>query len=153
MSPTLVRTTTDLRRAIDERRRALGLTMAELDDASGTQSGYCAKLLGPAKTKTFGEMSLEALLGALGLRLLLSRADEPHLLEESEPLGDLALSSLMAVLGLRLSLIADDAAIPAITRRLMEPRASCSRENPAPRRLWPIERDGETERAKVAEAA
>jgi hypothetical protein len=123
---TIVRTTADLRRAIDERRRQLGLTMLELDDASGLQSGYTAKLLGPSQIKTFGEMSLEALLGALGLRLILSPATEPHLLEESEPLGDLALSSLMAVLGLRLTLIADDAAIPALTKRLAEARFSAA---------------------------
>lgn len=137
----IVRTTADLRRAIDQRRRAIGITMAELDDATGLQSGYSAKLLGPGRMKTFGEMSLEALLGALGLRLILSPATEPHLLEESEPIGDLALSSLLGVLGLRMTLIADDAAIPAVTRRLAEPIASASRATPIARRPWPIERD------------
>ncbi|MGD9656193.1 MAG: hypothetical protein AB7U61_00910 [Methylocystis sp.] len=121
---TIVRTTTDLRCAIDERRRQLGLTMLELDDAAGVQSGYSAKLLGPGRMKCFGEMSLKSLLGALGMKLVVAPEDAPHLLEESEPLGDLGLSSLLGVLGLRLTLVADDALIPPLTKRLAEARLS-----------------------------
>ncbi|MFO1102494.1 MAG: hypothetical protein U1E20_06295 [Methylocystis sp.] len=123
---TIVRTTTDLRRAIDERRREIGLTMLELDDAAGVQSGYSSKLLGPGRMKCFGEMSLKSLLGALGLKLVVALEDAPHLLEESAPIGDLALSSLLGVLGLRLALVADDALIPALTRRLQEARLSAA---------------------------
>jgi hypothetical protein len=119
---TIVRTTSDLRRAIDERRRQLGLTMLELDDAAGTQSGYAAKLLGPGRMKNFGHMSLAALLGALGLKLVVALEDAPHMLEESEPIGDLALSSLLSVLGLRLTLVADDALIPSLTKRFAASR-------------------------------
>jgi hypothetical protein len=72
--------------------------------------------------KNFGHMSLSALLGALGLKLVVVLEDAPHILEESKPIGDLALSSLLSVLGLRLTLVADDALIPSLTKRFAASR-------------------------------
>jgi hypothetical protein len=54
-----------LRGRVDE----LGLTMQTLDDLSGVQQGYCAKILGPAQSKSLGPISLGCLLQALGLSL------------------------------------------------------------------------------------
>ena len=42
-----------------------------LDDLSGVQSGYTSKLLSPQPLKRLGAMSLPALLGALGVALVM----------------------------------------------------------------------------------
>jgi hypothetical protein len=52
-----------LTRALDQRRRELGLRMADLDQRSGVADGYSAKLI--CGMRRFGEMSLPAILGAL----------------------------------------------------------------------------------------
>lgn len=62
----------DLRKLIDAHRRAIGVTLLALDDMSGTQSGYNSKLA--VGIKNYGNMSLPAVLGALGLELWVVRA-------------------------------------------------------------------------------
>lgn len=60
----------DLIDAMRARVAELGITMQTLDELSGLQPGYSAKLLGPARIKTLGPMSFDALLGALALELV-----------------------------------------------------------------------------------
>ena len=57
-----------IRDAAKQRRRELGIPLLELDDISGVQSGYAAKL--EAGIKNLGYISLPCILGALGLELL-----------------------------------------------------------------------------------
>ncbi len=64
-----IRSYDELRRAIDARRKMLGLTMLELDEKSGCQQGYSAKLI--AGVKHFGPGSLEWITGALGIDLII----------------------------------------------------------------------------------
>lgn len=67
----VVRDYPGLRKALDARRRELGWTMLELDHRAGWQDGYSAKLLGPNGSRHFGQMSLEVMLAALGVELVL----------------------------------------------------------------------------------
>lgn len=60
-------TISQLRQVLTARRRALGLRQLELDDLSGTQSGYQGKL--EKGIRGYGDMSLSATLGALRLEL------------------------------------------------------------------------------------
>lgn len=57
----------DLRLAIAARRKELGLSQVDLDNIAEVQPGYTAKL--ECGLKNFGEKSLPAILGALGLVL------------------------------------------------------------------------------------
>ncbi len=59
----------ELRQALDARRRLMGLTLLQLDERSGVQSGYSAKLI--AGMRHLGTMSLPSILGALELDLML----------------------------------------------------------------------------------
>jgi hypothetical protein len=68
----IVTTFEGLRRAFDLRKRELRLTNLALDDIAGLQSGYTGKLL--CGTRRVGEISLPALLGALGLEIVLVRS-------------------------------------------------------------------------------
>jgi hypothetical protein len=61
---------TQLLDAIRRRKDELNVSFEILDAVSGLQSGYSAKLLSPRPVKRLGEVSLAALLGALGLRLV-----------------------------------------------------------------------------------
>lgn len=119
-SYTIVRTPTELCKAIDRRRRELGLTMLQLDDCAGLQSGYAAKVLGPAQVKRFGEMSLPATLGALGLELIAIRAGKSEPLQEINILTLLRFPQLREALSIEVALVADDALVPAVTRRIAE---------------------------------
>jgi hypothetical protein len=56
-----------LRRRADELR----LSRRTIDNLSGLPDGYCQKLLGPAKRRKLGMKSLGAILGALGVRLVM----------------------------------------------------------------------------------
>lgn len=51
------------------RMAELGLTFETVDHLSGMQSGYTAKLLGPAQTKSLGPMSMGLLNQTLAVRL------------------------------------------------------------------------------------
>jgi hypothetical protein len=65
-----------LRTLIDSRRKSLGLTMLDLDDLAGVQSGYSSKII--CGSKHFGNMSLGSILGALGIELAAVRSAPPH---------------------------------------------------------------------------
>jgi transcriptional regulator with XRE-family HTH domain len=71
-----VQSYSDLRSAVAMRRHELGLTQLEVDDIAGLQSGYLSKL--ECGLKNFGPMSLDAVLGALGLEIVLVRSGEVH---------------------------------------------------------------------------
>jgi hypothetical protein len=70
----VIATYQDLRAAIATRRKELGLSQLAVDEIAGLQSGYTAKL--EVGIKNFGEMSLSAILGALGLVLAASKQSE-----------------------------------------------------------------------------
>lgn len=69
-----------LTKALDGRRRQLGMTMLELDDKSGMQDGYSAKLF--CHRRHLGPLSLPLMLQTLGVELLLvmrePTADQMH---------------------------------------------------------------------------
>lgn len=58
----------DVVAACRTRMGELGITFATLDDLSGVQSGYSAKLIGPEPTKNLGPMSFGAIMGALCMK-------------------------------------------------------------------------------------
>lgn len=62
--------------AFVKQRHELGLSQLSVDGIGGVQSGYCAKL--ECGTKRFGMMSLECMLGALGLELAVVRTVPHH---------------------------------------------------------------------------
>jgi hypothetical protein len=53
-----------------QRKAALRLSDVALDELAGLTAGHTNKLLGPVPVKTLGKISLDALLGALALRLI-----------------------------------------------------------------------------------
>lgn len=62
----------DLQRLLRSRAFELNTTFMALDEVSGTQSGYCAKLLGPNPNKNLGPMSFDALMPTLGVGLIVA---------------------------------------------------------------------------------
>jgi len=60
----------DLRAIARARMAELQISFETLDAVSGVCAGYSAKILGPNACKRFGPVSLPAILGALGLKLL-----------------------------------------------------------------------------------
>jgi hypothetical protein len=62
---------TDLIEAIRARRDELGITHETIDAIAGLPSGYCSKLLAPEPMKRLGKISIPAMLGALGVALVL----------------------------------------------------------------------------------
>jgi hypothetical protein len=66
----------DLRALIDAHRKAIGVTLLQLDDLAGIQGGYSSKLA--CGMKNYGQVSLPAVLGALGLELWVVRAGSGH---------------------------------------------------------------------------
>ena len=71
MTERLIRSIDDLVAAVRARRDELNLSHKLLDDLAGLQSGYTSKLLAPNRVKNLGALSLPALLGALGVALVL----------------------------------------------------------------------------------
>ncbi|MGC1861541.1 MAG: hypothetical protein WA733_10560 [Methylocystis sp.] len=69
-----VATYAELRDALRERRLELGLTQLALDHCAGLQDGWSSKAE-MSDGKRWGEMSLNAALGALGLKLLVVADD------------------------------------------------------------------------------
>jgi hypothetical protein len=65
----IVRTTDDLREVFRRRVAELNISLDTLDEIAGLPTRYSAKVFGLQRSKNFGQMSLEALLGALGLML------------------------------------------------------------------------------------
>ncbi len=115
-----------LRRALDARRRELGLTMVELDAVAGLAERYVPKLLGPGEVKRLGECSLSALLGALGGRLVATRYGEALELGGEDYLTLIRYQSLRQSLGIEITLEMKDALLPPVTRRAMEASVSAS---------------------------
>jgi hypothetical protein len=68
-----VSTYADLVCALRNRRLDLGLAQLVLDDCAGIQDGYTSKC--EARLKKWGEMSLGAVLGAMGCKLVLIADD------------------------------------------------------------------------------
>jgi hypothetical protein len=66
----IVRTSADLRAVMRKRVAELGISLDTVDFIGGLPTRYTAKILGFQPTKNFGQMSFEALLGALGLMLI-----------------------------------------------------------------------------------
>jgi hypothetical protein len=86
--PAKIRTHRQLVDALRARRLDLDISFSLLDDISGLHSGYSAKVLAAEESrsnhpKLLGGMSLEAILGALGLRLRLE--EDPEALEQIKP--------------------------------------------------------------------
>ncbi len=69
-----VATYAELRDALRERRLELGLTQLALDHCAGLQDGWSSKAE-MVDGKRWGEMSISAALGALGLKLLVVADD------------------------------------------------------------------------------
>jgi hypothetical protein len=72
----IVKNYDQLRVAISEWCKANGVTREALDHRTGLPSGYCGKLFGPRGVKRLGPLSLELVLQALGLRLVLTTDPE-----------------------------------------------------------------------------
>jgi hypothetical protein len=71
-----VQSYSELRSALDIRKHELGLSNLEVDDIAGLNSGCFSKLT--CGMKNFGPMSLDAVLGALGVEIVLVRSGEVH---------------------------------------------------------------------------
>jgi hypothetical protein len=65
-----VRTYADLIHALREVRAAMGMTLADVDDRSGLQSGYASKI--EAGMRGLGKVSLPLLLDTYGAELLIA---------------------------------------------------------------------------------
>src|SRR4051794_38656581 len=75
----IVRDYKELIAAIRARRDALDITHETIDAVAGLQAGYTSKLLVDPPMKCAGRVSLGAMLGALGLMLLV--VEDPAALE------------------------------------------------------------------------
>ncbi len=65
-----VRSYDDLHAALRARADALKVTRLGMDEVAGLPMGYCGTLLAPDKVKIVGKHSMGAILGVLGLMLL-----------------------------------------------------------------------------------
>jgi len=66
-----VRTYDDLREALRVRCKALKVSRETIDEIAGLGSCYTNKLMAPVPVKNFGRISLGAMLGAMGVMLVL----------------------------------------------------------------------------------
>jgi hypothetical protein len=73
--------------AIRARRDALNISHETIDAISGLQPGYAGKLLAPKPIRNLGPMSFGALLGALGLAVVVVEDSErvSHLAKRWQP--------------------------------------------------------------------
>lgn len=122
-----------LRAAIDQRRKELGLSMLALDELAGLQSGYSAKIL--CGIKNLGPISLECMLGALGMAIVLSPAKHVEF-------GSAAATSR---LNLKLIMAKRGAKGGRVTARAMSPKQRYRRAKKAAQTRW--------ERARLAKVA
>lgn len=67
----LIRNIDDLVEALRARKEAIDISNELLDHLAGLQPGYVSKVLAPTRIKGLGPISLPALLGALGVALVL----------------------------------------------------------------------------------
>lgn len=65
-----IRSMPELVDAVRARRDELNISHETIDNIAGLQSGYTSKLLGPVQLRGFSHMSLGAVLGALGIALV-----------------------------------------------------------------------------------
>lgn len=65
-----IRSMPELIAALRERAHELQLTHQTIDSVAGLQDGYTSKLLAPTPIKNLGPVSFEAMLGALGLAVV-----------------------------------------------------------------------------------
>lgn len=70
MTSRLINSMPELVQALRDRRDELNVSHEVLDSISGLQSGYVSKLLAPRPIKNLGVMSFGALLGAMGLAVI-----------------------------------------------------------------------------------
>jgi hypothetical protein len=70
-----------LQKILRGRAEQLGLSRETIDSLAGFTTGHAAKLLAPTPYRRLGQMSLGAMLGALGLRLIVVE-EEPETLEK-----------------------------------------------------------------------
>jgi hypothetical protein len=70
MSTAPIRSMPELIEALRSRAAELQITHETIDAVSGLQSGYTSKLFAPKPIKNLGPMSFEAILGALGLAVV-----------------------------------------------------------------------------------
>jgi hypothetical protein len=70
MTAKVITSMPDLVAAIRARRDELNISHELIDDIAGLQSGYTSKLLAPVPGKNLGYMSLGAIMGALGIGLV-----------------------------------------------------------------------------------
>lgn len=66
----VVRSLAELHAAVRARTEELGISRQVLDDLAGLQPGYSGKVLAPRPMRLMGRMSFGAILGALGLALI-----------------------------------------------------------------------------------
>jgi hypothetical protein len=71
MTDRLIRSIDDLVEAIRARRDELNISHETIDHLAGFQGGYASKLLSPVPIRRLGRMSMPAVLGALGVALVL----------------------------------------------------------------------------------
>ena len=64
------RTSDDLRAILRARFAALGVSFETVDHVAGLPTRYTAKVLGLQPTRRFGQISLTALLGTAGIKLI-----------------------------------------------------------------------------------
>jgi transcriptional regulator with XRE-family HTH domain len=83
-----IRAYTQLRSAIAARRRQLGLRQLDLDEVSGTQTGYVSKI--EAGIRKLGPLSLPMLLAGLDCDLLLCPRSDAAPVEHRGLSGDKA---------------------------------------------------------------
>jgi hypothetical protein len=68
----------DLLSALRARAETLNVSRLEIDEAAGLQTGYCGKLLAQNPLRTLSRISLGAVLGALGLVLIVAEDPAPE---------------------------------------------------------------------------
>ncbi|MGY4371119.1 hypothetical protein ACVW1A_007184 [Bradyrhizobium sp. LB1.3] len=69
MKPRMIADREQLLQVVRDRRDELNISHETLDAITGLQGGYVSKLLADPPMRGFGEMSLQALLDALGMRI------------------------------------------------------------------------------------
>jgi hypothetical protein len=79
----VVRSTADLRAIFRQRVRDLNISFETVDSIAGLPTRDTGKLLGPNPSKNFGAISFDALLGALGLKLV--AVEDAEALERIRP--------------------------------------------------------------------
>jgi cyanate lyase len=67
----------DLIAALRRRADAAGFSYSSLEDRTGLQKGYCAKLFGPARARNLGPLSMRKLLRALKLKIVIVAEEQP----------------------------------------------------------------------------